>query len=123
MPIQIPSTSTGSGTSFPHGEHIIVRSTITERNDYGDTVTDVVEEDWGPCAIAPRTSTERADSRSPAVIEGLTVYGPNRDLDADDELIIYGEVYQIEGRPGVWRNPFTGWAPGIEVAVTRASGV
>lgn len=123
MPTQVSGTTSGASLQFPHGEHIIVRTVTTERDEYGDSTTEVVEEDWGPCAIAPRTATEREDSRSPAVIEGLTVYGPPRDLDADDELIIYGEVYVIDGRPGVWRNPFTGWAPGIEVAVKRASEV
>ena len=28
-----------------------------------------------------------------------------------------------DGLPGEWVNPFTGWAPGIEVAVKRAGAV
>jgi hypothetical protein len=51
------------------------------------------------------------------------VYGPAIELDGDDELVIDGDVYVVEGRPGDWRSPFTGWHPGIEVAVKRASEV
>ena len=108
---------------FPHGRMITVRSTVTTTDDYGNGSTDVAETQWGPCAVAPRTPNERSSTLSPAVIIGLTVYGPAIDLDADDELVIDGEVYAIEGRPGDWRSPFTGWHPGIEVAVKRASEV
>lgn len=104
---------------FPHGVIITIRSTVTTTNADGDSSTVVSDIAWGPCAIAPRSSEERTDSRAPAVITGLTVYGPQVDLDADDTLLIDGETYQVEGNPGVWRSPFTGWAPGLEVAVKR----
>jgi hypothetical protein len=31
-------------------------------------------------------------------------------------------MYEIDGEPGEWRSPFSGWHPGIEVAVTRVEG-
>lgn len=104
---------------FPHGVMVTVRSTTTTTNSHGDSTTVVVESQWGPCAVAPRSSEERTDSRAPAVITGLTVYGPQIDLDADDTLLIDGETYQVEGNPGEWRSPFTDWAPGLEVAVKK----
>lgn len=107
---------------YPHGVMVTVRNTVAVVDDLGDSDdASPTTSEWGPCAVAPRTSTERADSRSPAVITGLTIYGPKRELKATDQLVIDGDVYDIEGIPGDWTSPFTGWEPGIEVAVTRAS--
>lgn len=108
---------------FTHGQTITVRSTTTTDDGLGNTTEETVEESWGPCAVAPRYATESTDPRVPPVIVGKTVYGPARALDSDDTLVIDGDVYQVDGLPGEWVNPFTGWAPGIEVPVVRAAGV
>jgi hypothetical protein len=103
----------------------IVTGASSTEDQYGDVVDGTpVETPWGPCAVAPRTSTERADSRAPAVVTGLTVYGPPPpvELTAAAQLRIDGDLYDIEGLPGDWRSPFTDWHPGVEVAVKRASG-
>lgn len=112
---------------FPYGTTLTLRNGATSAEDpYGDstdtTPTDVT---WGPCAIAPRTSTERADSRAPAVVTGLTIYGPEASFTSKSQVVIpsgpYSGTWDVDGIPGVWRSPFTGWAPGVEVAVKRAS--
>lgn len=108
---------------FAHGKTITLRSTLTTTDDLGNTSTVATESCWGPCAVAPRYATESTDSRSPAVIVGLTIYGPPACINSDDTLVIDGVEYQIDGLPGEWTNPFTGWAPGIEVPVKRASSV
>lgn len=108
---------------FPHGQTVTVRSTTTTDDGLGNTTTETTETPWGPCAVAPRYATESADPRVPQVIVGKVVYGPARALDSDDTLVIDGVVYQVDGLPGEWRNPFTGWAPGIEVPVKRAGTV
>lgn len=108
---------------FPHGETVTVRSTTTTDDGLGNTTTTVVESSWGPCAVAPRYATESSDPRAPQVIVGKIVYGPPRTLDSDDTLVIDGVTYQVDGLPGEWVNPFTGWAPGIEVPVKRAGTV
>lgn len=106
---------------FPYGEMVTLRSTVSTTDDHGDTTEVVTDVPWGPCAVAPRTSSETTDPHAPAVIVGLTIYGPEVEIHADDTVLIRGEVYQVEGVPGSWRSPFTGWAPGLEVAVRRAS--
>ena len=105
---------------FPHGVTIIVRSVTTTDDGLGNTTETTIEEPWGPCAVAPRYATESTDPRVPPVIVGKVVYGPPRALDSDDTLLIDDVTYQVDGLPGEWRNPFTGWAPGIEVPVVRA---
>lgn len=111
---------------FPHGETVVILSTTTTTDDYGNTSTEVVQFFWEPCAVAPRTPNERSALLGPAVIVGLTVYGPPidvLDIDADDQFVVRGEVYEVDGDAGDWRNPFTGWHPGLEVAIKRASEV
>jgi hypothetical protein len=105
---------------FGHGVTVTLRSTVTTDDGLGNTTETVTESSWGPCAVAPRYATESTDPRVPPVIVGKTVYGPTRAIDADDTLVIDGLEYQVDGLPGEWVNPFTGWAPGIEVPVVRA---
>jgi hypothetical protein len=110
---------------FPHGLVLTIRSGGESVDKYGDATGSSSDASWGPCGIAPRTSAERSDSRSPAVVTGLTIYGPAATIAADAQVVIpsgpYSGTWDVEGIPGVWQSPFTGWAPGIEVAVKRAS--
>ena len=108
---------------FPSGVMLTIRSVTTTIDPLGDSTTTTVETPWGPCAIAPRTASENADPTRPAVIIGKTVYGPTVTLDADDQILIDGIAYEVDGEAGDWRSPFTGWAPGMEVPVKRASAV
>lgn len=114
---------------FAHGVTLTIRTGEESDEDiYGDS-TDTVptDTDWGPCALAPRTSTEREDNRAPAVVTGLTIYGPQPGPGPGAQVVIdagtYAGTWEVEGIPGEWTNPFTGWAPGVEVAVTRASAL
>jgi hypothetical protein len=108
---------------FPYGVTITLRSTTTTEDDLGNETTVTVESSWGPCAVAPRYATESVDPRVPPVIVGKVVYGPAVAINSDDTLVIEGVSYQVDGLPGEWINPFTGWAPGIEVPVKRTASV
>ena len=108
---------------FAHGVTVTVRSVTTTDDGLGNTTETVTEEQWGPCAVAPRYATESSDPRVPPVIVGKTVYGPTIALDSDDVLLIDGTAWQVDGLPGEWRNPFTDWDAGIEVPVKRAATV
>ena len=104
---------------FPYGVTITLRSTVTTTDDLGNSTTVVTESPWGPCAVAPRYATESTDSRVPPVIVGKTVYGPTRTINADDTMLIAGQEWQVDGLPGEWESPFTGWDPGMEVPIKR----
>lgn len=104
---------------------VTIRSTSTTADDgLGNTTTATVETVLAWALIAPRSSDERSDSRSPAVISAATLYGPfDAAIDADDRILVAdhspamdGE-WQIEGRPGSWS--LGGWRPGLEVALKR----
>lgn len=108
---------------FAYGKTITVKSVTTTTDDHGDSSETSSTASWGPCAVSPRFSSVSVDPRSAPVVVGLTVYGPTRALNADDRLVIDGSEYLMDGEPAVWENPFTGWSPGIEVAVKRAQSV
>lgn len=104
---------------FAHGKTITLVSTTTTDNGLGDTTTVKTEIPWGPCAVAPRYAIESTDRRVTPLVVGKTVYGPTVAIDSDDTLVIDGVEYEIDGLPGEWTNPFTGWDAGMEVPIKR----
>lgn len=83
-----------------------------------DTRTDV-----DGCAVAPRLAGDATAQGRQGVIVGTTVYFPaGTDVRATDRLEVRSELHTILGDPGLWRSPFTGWEPGIEVATQRVEG-
>lgn len=54
------------------------------------------------CSVQPRSSTEDTAGRD-TVIAGYTVWAPaGSDVRSSDRVRWRGEVYAIEGRPGLW---------------------
>lgn len=97
----------------------------TDTDDLGNSTVETFETVLAWALIAPRTSSERTDPRSPAVVTAATLYGPfGVAIDADDLVVIAGHSatfdgeWQVEGMPGQWS--LNGWTPGFEVALTRA---
>jgi hypothetical protein len=75
--------------------------------------------------VAPRMAAgdELARHGRQGVIVGLTIYPPSgSDIGYRDRVRVRGAVYEVEGEPGDWRNPFTGDRPGMEVALRRVEG-
>lgn len=76
------------------------------------------------CATAPRSTSESTDLGN-AVIVGLTLFCPyGADILATDEVLLPDDpgTWYVDGDPGDWRNPFTDWRPGTQVALTRQRG-
>ena len=107
-----------------HGTTITILRAFEGLDDFnnpiaGPTPPTVVE----GCAVAPRMSTEPTIRGRHGVIVGLTLYAPpGTVILPTDRITIGGNDYQVEGEPGVWKNPFSGSTPGIEVALKRAEG-
>lgn len=104
---------------------VTVTSTTTTTDDHGDstTATSTATLDWA--LIAPRSSAERTDPHSPAVITGAMLYAPyGTAIDSDDTVTIADHsaamdgVWQVEGEPGAWS--LNSWQPGLEIAIKRA---
>lgn len=103
---------------------VIVRKSPGGTDVYGDPVTSSTSRtDLPGCGVAPRYSSEPTDRGRQGVIVGLSLYPPaSSGLLFTDQIEVSGVLYDIDGSAGVWRSPFTGWAPGDEVALRRAQG-
>lgn len=114
---------------FGHGETVVILRGTTVDDPYSNEPGTSL--DWRSparnpiegCAIEPRYSNERESTYSDPIIVGLRVFmPPGTDVTSRDRLEVRGEVYEVEGIPFDWRNPFTGWAPGVEVNIKRLEG-
>lgn len=121
---------------FSHGESVTVLRAVAGADGYGDPVLadwantgSIVSTAVQGCAVAPSsganlsgTSAEDNNNRT-AVIVGLQLYLPaGTDIRSSDRVVVRGETFEVEGIPGDWRSPFTGWRPGVEVALIKVSG-
>lgn len=101
-----------------------VRSSAPGLDAYGDPIpgTETTEPITG-AFIAPRQSSDINDPGRAGVIIGLTLFLPfGFDLRHDDDIDIDGTRYRIDGDPGDWYQPMTGWEAGATVALVRAEG-
>ena len=73
-------------------------------------------------AVEPRPSTEPTEDARNAVMSGYTLYPPaGSDVTLADRVRVRGVVYEVEGDPADWVNPFTGDNPGMVIqAFTKA---
>jgi hypothetical protein len=101
-----------------------VRSTPGGVDEYGDPVAGTTTETTLAGAyVAPRESDEITNRGRAGVIVGLTLFAPyDTDLRHNDRIKVDGVLYDIEGEPGRWRNPFTDWEAGIQAALRRTAG-
>lgn len=112
-----PTPTPGAGGQGRGFDYVTVTlETVTSTTDaYGDTTETVSTTDIPGCLFAPRSSSERTDPSTPAVIDGGSVYMPYGvpSIGSVDRLLINGEAWSVEGIPGVWGTA------GVEVAVKR----
>lgn len=74
-------------------------------------------------ALAPRSEGEAHDPGRAGVIVGFTLYAPfGSDIDFEDRLQTSYGLFELEGRPGPWKNPFTGTEAGVTAALRRVEG-
>lgn len=92
---------------------------VVTTNDDGDSTETPTSADYDGVRFAPRSSSERTDSRVPAVLTGATLYRrgefpvtpTDRIVIADQHPLIDG-TWQVEGEAGYWGR-------GVEVAIKR----
>jgi hypothetical protein len=115
---------------FAHSETITVRrpSGPAATGPRGDPLPYTTHTVTG-CVFAPNVSTGENVSaenvyRRDTVSTGLALYAPpDADIIPIDRIVrADGTVWEVEGEPGDWQTPWTGWHPGKVVAVKRVTG-
>lgn len=105
-----------------------VRSSPGGVDEYGDPVAGSEDRiTLTDAYVAPRNDPGQGSEiqlRGRAgVIVGLMLFAPyDTDLVYTDRIEVDGVLYEIEGEPGRWRNPFSGWEAGMQAALRRAAG-
>lgn len=95
-----------------------VTGTDADGNDvYGDTPTTLTN-----VPVWPRSATELVQGQD-TLITGLSALLPaGTSVAGVDKVTVYGDDYDIDGEPGVFRSPFTNLDPGVLVNLTRVTG-
>lgn len=101
-----------------------IRVTATAPDDYGDPQrTTESRLELADAFVAPRESQGLDRDGRSGVIVGLTLFAPYAtDLVYTDRVDVDGVVYEIDGEPGNWKQPWTRWEAGMTVALTRGEG-
>lgn len=113
-------------SGFAHAITVTVKRPAA-KNRWGDRVTAATEHVVTGCAVYPRGSgnaaREQLDARD-TITEGLVLLAPfGSDIRATDEIVLPdGTLYQVDGEPGSWTSPYTGWAPGMEIVLKNVEG-
>jgi len=114
-----------SSAPYPHGLTVEIWRAEAGTDEYGNaTAGSFAKLVAVPgCAVAPRKELELVTNGRTGVILGWTVYAPHgTDVKAHDQVRILDEQYEVEGEPGVWDSPFTGWKPGVEINIRKVTG-
>lgn len=112
---------------FAHGETVVVQTAGAVTDPYsGDPATDwdsPTELEVPGCGIADGGSLEPLqDSRNAVESDFDVIMPPGTAVTSSDRLVVRGRVCEIVGRPFDWRNPFTGWTPGLIVRAKLREG-
>lgn len=75
-------------------------------------------------ALAPRVGDELHAPGRDGVVVGLTLYSldANADITYRDRIQYGGTLYEVEGEPGRWSSPYSGFPHGLTVALRRVEG-
>jgi len=112
---------------FAYGETVVILGPGATQDDYGNDVEDwtvPVEIDTvAGVGVEPRPTGESFTEDRNAVTNGYTLYFPDGSTVLPTQRIrVRGSDWPVLGAPAVWRNPFTGWQPGVVVQVGRTDG-
>lgn len=115
--------------SYAYGITVQVLTAIPVIDPYsgeatGEDWTTPTSVPWVGVAVEPRVSVETVtDGRAPVVI-GRTLYGdPTVTITARNRVSLPdGSIWQVDGDPADWVNPWTGWHPGQVVQLKKADG-
>ena len=101
-----------------------VRQTPGGVDEFGDPIpSSETRTTLAEAFVAPRTTDELTNLGRTGVVIGLTLFTPfGTDIEPDDQVEVDGVLYEVDGQPGDWANPLTGWEAGTTVALTRVEG-
>lgn len=112
---------------LPYGETVTRHRGQKVDDGYGGTVID-----WSAptadltivgVALAPRIEDEVGGAGRTGTIDGYTMYAPfGIDITFEDRVTTPYGLFEVEGEPGHWRQPHTGWGAVATILLRRVIG-
>lgn len=105
----------------------VQRLRVPSRDRHGDPIGAAASTTIVGCIVWPRdgnasSGNEKTDSQDTVII-GLQVLMPSgTDITPTDQMLVRGQIYDVEGEPASHRSPFTGTSPGVLVSLKRVTG-
>lgn len=110
---------------FPHGVTVYRLPYLAGTADRYSNATDSwgAEQPVAGCAFDPGGSQEPFQSGRDAVVSSPRIFDPNLTAWSPYDRVRVGDrTYSVQGDPSLWQNPFTGWAPAVEVRLEAVDG-
>lgn len=118
FPEPVTIKSPGSVTD-PYSDETVSAWTLPE----GASWTAVPSERVESCAVAPGGSTEPTLVARNAIDSDFDlIFDHDPGVSPADRVVVRGLECEVDGRPFVFRSPFTGWEPGTLVRATVREG-
>lgn len=111
---------------FPFGQTVtrlrrqLIHDPYSQRETLGDWAA-AHELTIRDCHVDPVSSREAPTVDRDKLTTLRTLRAPHgADIRAEDRVrLADGTVWNVIGDPSAWRNPFTGWAPHMEISLER----
>jgi len=108
--------------TFPFAQTVTVVKRVKSGTDsFGNDVFTTTQVDV-PGAFNPGTSAELVQGQDLLTVQPSVYLPPGTDVAAIDAVQVGGLLYEVDGSPNAWTNPYTGWNPGTEVKLRRVTG-
>ena len=107
------------------GEPVVILTPTSTTDRYGDVV-----DDWSTpttrtvtgAAFDPGTLSEDNDGRTAVIAQPSLLLPPGTTIASNERVRVRGVDYEVVGGVADWRNPFTGVAAGVTLALKRVDG-
>jgi hypothetical protein len=100
----------------------IHRRVVSGQDTYGNDLYTDADELVDVIAFAPGASVEVTQGRDTITTQPAVYLPTGTIIDGLSAVTADGVRYDVDGNPNVWRSPFSGWAPGIEVRLKAVTG-
>ena len=114
--------------AYPEPVTLLRNEFGSSQDEYGNDLLTPVQVVVEGCVVRPSDanaagSNEDVSARD-LVISGYTLLAPPGTViePTDQVLLTDGFTYEVVGRPGEWRSPFTNHGPGVQVTLRRVTG-
>jgi hypothetical protein len=110
--------------TFPFGETAtITRRALASTKDIdGNDVYTTTAIPVPGCAFAPAGSVEVVQGRDTVTTTPTLYMPPGTVVLATDAITFRSLLYEVDGTPAVYTNPFTGWNPGVVARLKAVNG-